>query len=96
LGAALSQLGLETAFTVSASTAPLDRRDQLFVFDNTVAGFNKSAARIYYRTAGTWRRLGNDAASADTDAIPAGTGFTIRKYQSGNGASVWWNNDPAY
>lgn len=96
LDLALSQLGLETAFVSSASTSPLDRRDQLFVFDNAVAGLNKSAARVYYRTGGSWRKVGADAVSADADTIPAGDGFTIRKYQSGNGASIWWNNDPAY
>jgi len=44
----LSELGLESAFTQSASTSPLARRDQLFVFDNSVAGINKSAAKVLF------------------------------------------------
>jgi len=92
----LSELGLDSAFVQSASTSPLARRDQLFVFDNTTAGLNKSAARIYYRTANSWRKAGADTVVADSDVIRAGDAFTIRKYQTGTGASIVWNNTATY
>ncbi|HEY8901268.1 MAG TPA: TIGR02597 family protein [Chthoniobacterales bacterium] len=92
----LSDLGLDSAFTQSSSTSPLARRDQLFVFDNTTSGINKSASRAYYRTGGTWRKAGADSVVADGDVIRAGDAFMIRKFQTGTGASVVWNNTATY
>ncbi len=92
----LSELGLDAVFTQSANTSPLARRDELLVFDNTVAGLNKSAAKVYYRTSNSWRRAGADAVVADADVLRAGDAFMIRKYQSGTGATVVWTNIPTY
>jgi uncharacterized protein (TIGR02597 family) len=93
-----SELNLGGAFMDSASTSPLTRRDQLFVFDNTVPGLNKPVSRIYYRVGGAWLKVvaGGNPVAADSDVIRAGDAFLIRKYQSGTGASVVWTNTPTY
>ncbi len=91
----LDQLGLESAFVASPSTSPLHRRDQLFVFDNSKSGYNKSAARVYYRTAGTWRRAGADALNAGGETFPPAAGMIVRKFRTASGASSIWNQDSA-
>jgi uncharacterized protein (TIGR02597 family) len=64
--------------------------DQLLLFDNTVAAFDKLPSATYtYDT--HWRRTG-DATLSDrgADIIAAGTGFLIRKVAGG--VSAFWTN----
>jgi uncharacterized protein (TIGR02597 family) len=69
--------------------------DQLLVFNNAAAGFDKSAnATYYYDTAAAipgWRLTGDSTPSdRGADIIPAGTGFVIRK--AAGGQSAFWTN----
>ncbi|KAB2637827.1 MAG: TIGR02597 family protein [Verrucomicrobia bacterium] len=89
-------LGGTTAFMNSTSTLAGGRRDQLLVFDNTVTAQNKSSAAIYYYHAGLWKQPGQGNTDFGTNTIKAGTGFIIRKYQSGTGATSLWNHTSPY
>ncbi len=64
--------------------------DQLLLFNNTVAGFNKSRSATY--TYDTHWRLTGDSTLSDrgADIIPSGTGFIIRK--AAGGVSAFWTN----
>lgn len=88
-------LGGTTAFVTSLGTSALQRRDQLLVFDNTVAARNKSPSAIYCYYGGNWRNATGGAIS-DAVVIPGGAGFIIRKYKTSDGATVFWTNPPTY
>ncbi len=80
------------AFVASATTLPAARRDQLLVFDNTIASLNKAPSATYFYSGGNWRKAVTGFPVADNDEIPPSSGFIIRKYQSAT-ASVVWKND---
>ena len=82
-GVALNATGLSGAFGPS---------DQLLLFDNTQAAFDKAPSAIY--TYDTHWRLSGDATMADrgSDVIPQGTGFLVRKI--GGTAAFWTNQYP--
>lgn len=83
----LSESGLDVGFVSSLGTGVAQRRDLLLVFDNSVAGFNKAAARTYYRFGGNWIQAIAGNPVKNDDILPAGAGFVIRKYQNAS-ASV--------
>lgn len=94
---ALDDLGLITSGAFTASQDSSSRADQLIVFNNSVAGINKSASAIYYYLDSAWRKV-NESASTDfgSDLLPAGSGFLIRKAATEDGATVVWKNAPTY
>ena len=89
-------LGGTSSFMPSTGTLTTQRRDQLFVYNNAATGFNKSASAIYYYHDNMWKKSGQGNTDFGDDVIPAGSGFVIRKYKSGNGASVSWLNTSSY
>jgi uncharacterized protein (TIGR02597 family) len=89
-------LGGTAAFVDSTSQLAAGRRDQLLVFNNAASGQNKAPVTTYYRNAGLWKKQGGGATDFGADVIPAGSGFIIRKYQSGTGATANWDNTAAY
>ncbi len=95
----LNQLGLgaTSAFVDSISSAPSGRRDEILIYDNSVATINKSPSANYYYFNSAWRKVGQ-AATSDfgTDVISAGSGFVVRKYQTATGATAKWNNLSTY
>jgi uncharacterized protein (TIGR02597 family) len=77
--------------------------DQLLLFDNSVAGFDKSPSAIYYYAQGSgrqrpgWKLLGDPSPGyRGNDVIPAGSPMVLRKAQTDGGASVFWTNSPTY
>lgn len=94
--ARLADSGLQTGFVESPGKAGFQRRDTLLVFDNATAGHNKSAARSYFRVAGTWYSDARGNPVADGDRLEAGSGFVIRKASQPSGATAWWTNSPNY
>lgn len=87
-----SQLVSSGAF--SPSSLPGNRSDELLVFDNTVAGKNKSSSSIYYYWSGAWRRVGAGSTVVGTDPVfTPGTGVILRK---GTNAPATWVNTPSY
>lgn len=93
----LNDLGLISSGAFVASPNAFNRVDQLFLFDNSTTGLNKSAGATYYYLNGAWRKFGQPAtADFGTDVIPAGSGFIIRKGATATGATVLWQNAPTY
>ncbi len=80
LDVSLDATGLSAAFTAT---------DQLLLFNNAVAAFDKAPSATYFYNT-RWRLTG-DASSSDrgSDIIPMGAGFVVRKI---NGASNFWTN----
>jgi uncharacterized protein (TIGR02597 family) len=89
-------LGGTTAFMSSETQLIAGRRDQLLVFNNALPGINKAASPVYYYHEGLWKSVGGGATDRGTDVISAGSGFIIRKYQTGTGATDEWSNPPSY
>ncbi len=83
-----------TVFINSLGTSSAQRRDQLLVYNNAVADLNRSASATYYRVGTNWYRTGDGTVLHNNDTIAAGVGFVIRKYQTSNGATVSWTNNP--
>ena len=87
------------AFVGSAGTDESRRRDELLVFDNSVAGHNKSeVARFFYdKSAKQWRVDDGAAyAVADTAELSAGAVIVIRKYPVSKDAETVWKNLATY
>lgn len=93
----LNQLNLANtgAFVSSTSALASGRRDELLVFDNAKAISNKSASAIYFFHNGIWKKPGS-AADQGAVVIPSGAGFIIRKFPTGDGRTVLWNNTQTY
>lgn len=93
----LFDLALDGVSFVNSSNA-LNRKDELFVFNNALAGKNKSASATYYRlaTGNSWRRVGDATTVQNNTMIPAGSGFIIRKASTSPGGTAMWQNAPTY
>lgn len=89
-------LGGTSAFVSSTSTLLSGRRDQLLVFNNSVAARNRSASATYYYHGGMWKKTDTGDTNMGSTVIPAGTGFIIRKYRTLTGETVIWKNSPTY
>ena len=95
----LNDLGLISsgAFVPSTNAITTGRKDQLFVFDNTVPGVNKAASATYYYYNNAWRKVGGSVTTDfGTTPIPYGTGFIIRKAPNGTGATSFAQNTRDY
>lgn len=94
---ALADLGLISSGAFVASTSPLSRADELFVYDNALALVNRSpSARYFYlSTDSKWHKVGPGSPIADADVVAAGAGIVIRKAQS-DGSTAFWLNYPTY
>ena len=95
----LSQLNLggTSAFVSSAGTTVPVRRDLLMVYFGGTPSQNKVSTATYYYdgNASMWRKTTSSTYNANSDVIPAGVGFMIRKY-AGTGATSFWTNTPSY
>jgi uncharacterized protein (TIGR02597 family) len=90
-------LGGTSAFLTSASGIPSGRRDELLVFNNSVASKNKAPSATYFYYNGAWRKSGSVVTTDfGTSLITSGSGFIIRKYQVTGGPTQFWNNTPSY
>lgn len=94
----LSDLGLEEngAFVESVGTDPADRKDELHLFDNSVAAINKAPSAVYFRVAGHWHRDVTGFPLADDDEVESGSGLMIRKAATAAGSTAVWLNTPRY
>ena len=92
----LAQSNLVGSGAFQASTSTLLRKDELHVFDNTVAGYNKTPVAIYYYYNGGWRRAGAAVTTNyGSDAVfTPGAGVVVRKAGTGAGAQIsYWKYD---
>ena len=87
-------LGGTDAFMLSESTNAFGRRDQLFVFDNSAVGINKSSSATYFYHGGMWKKAGDGNVNHNNDVISAGAGIRIRKYQTNTGTASWDEKSP--
>ncbi len=97
---ALSDSGLdELAFASSNSHSTADRKDELLVFDNILAAFNKSPSAIYYKFSQNWfldeGKTDSNSSATSAKALSASGGLIIRKAK-GTETSTIWNNQPTY
>lgn len=93
----LNDLGLISSGAFASSGSAVVRTDQLFVYDNSVPGINKSASATYYYLNNAWRKVGQPSTmDFGNDVIKAASGFIIRKAATQNGATVLWTNAPTY
>jgi uncharacterized protein (TIGR02597 family) len=76
----LADSGLLGNGAFTASPGPGERTDELLVFGNGEAGYNKSAAATYYYWNGAWRLVGGGLTDRGGSLIfTPGTGVVIRK-----------------
>jgi uncharacterized protein (TIGR02597 family) len=105
IGVTLNNTGLGPADnSFVATTQTRSFKDELFVFDNTVASFNKSASAAYFysnNVNGTtnnvgWRVVGDNTTDHGGDLIAPGSALVIRKAANGTGGTIFWTNAPTY
>ncbi|MEP7015200.1 MAG: TIGR02597 family protein [Verrucomicrobiota bacterium] len=76
-------------------------KDQLLLFDNTAAAYDKQPSATYYYSEGPgklagWKLVGDGSVDHGDDFIPAGSAIVIRKAKTAGGATVFWTNAPTY
>ena len=97
---ALKDSGLDqNAFVASTSHDAAGRKDELLVFDNSAAGFNKIPSATYYKVGSAWfLEQGKGAENTNADdvkALAASAGLIIRKAQGADSGAIW-TNQPTY
>lgn len=93
----LNDTGLISSGAFKVSSSPFSRADELLVFDNSVAGKNKSASAVYYYYNNAWRKSGQSTSlDFGTDVLSASSGFVIRKATTTSGSTQFWQNDKTY
>lgn len=94
----LDELGFSnTSFVPSVNTTEAGRRDEILIYDNSVAGYNKAEQARYFRHLNTWKLdNGADYPNSDNVQLPAGAVIVVRKASSTSDGSVSWTNDPNY
>jgi uncharacterized protein (TIGR02597 family) len=89
----LAQSNLVGSGAFQASTSALLRKDELHVFDNTVAGYNKTPVAIYYYYNGGWRKAGAAVTTnyGSEAVFTPGSGVVLRKSGTGSSAATsYW------
>ena len=69
--------------------------DQLFLFNNAIAGFNKTPSVTYVFNGG-WHLSTDPVTDRGDDLLSAGTAMLIRKAANGTGGTLFWLNTPTY
>ncbi len=98
----LGSLGLNpTDGSFVATTSLFSLKDEIFVYDNTRTGFNKSSSGVYiYYNDGAsnvgWRAVGDLTTDHSSDVIAASSALTIRKAATTAGQTAIWSNSPNY
>jgi uncharacterized protein (TIGR02597 family) len=92
----LDNSGLIASGAFSASPSPGSRTDELYTFDNTAVGMNKSASHTFYYWNGAWRQTDKPFSynAGTNEVFSPGTGVIIRKNTSTT--SAVWVNSPGY
>jgi len=93
----VDQLNLisSNSFVASDGTSLRNRKDVLFLYDNTQPNINRSADVILYHDGVTWRNA-NDNSEASQVIVPASSGFVIRKARTDVATTSFWQNNPTY
>jgi len=94
----LNDLNLISSNAFTPSTSIRNVQDQLFLYNDAVATFNKTPSpnSDYIYLGGIWQHLGGTlGVDAGGDTIPSGAAILIRKAGS-NGSTVFWTNPPTY
>jgi uncharacterized protein (TIGR02597 family) len=92
---ALRDLNLIASGAFTQTTSVRNVQDELCLFNNAVAGVNKSTSLVYIYLNGTWTRLGGAAGDAGGDTIPTGAAILIRKAGTTQ-STAFWVNQPTY
>lgn len=94
----LSELDLSAdLFIDSASNSANDRQDELLLFDNATASFNKVPTKTYFRVGGTWREDdGGTYPNANDEEVPIAAAIVLRKAPTTDGRSLIWVNSPRF
>lgn len=84
-----------SAFEASADPQPGNRGDELFVFNNAVAGLNEQPSATYYydQSASLWRSTTAPTSDAGDATIAPGVFRTIRA--ASGAATTWWHSGHA-
>jgi uncharacterized protein (TIGR02597 family) len=91
----LTQSGLFQSGAFNASPTPGNRTDELFTFDNTLTGIDRTASKIYYYWNGAWRRLGAGTADVGAEIVFAPATTAIIRKNLGASTPLWVNT-PTY
>jgi uncharacterized protein (TIGR02597 family) len=91
----LNASGLIDSGAFKASSSLASHTDELYVYDNSTVGKNKTIAAIYYYWNGAWRKSGFGTIDFGNDLVfTAGSGIIIRAAPAAS-ADVW-SNPPGY
>jgi len=94
---ALAELDLAPGlFEESGSNLPIDRKDELLVFDNAASGLNKTPSGTFFRKAGQWIEDIAGYPVADLVKIEPSVGLVIRKAAGILDQTVQWPNEAPY
>lgn len=87
----LAQLNLGGTPAFATTTSLISHKDELLVFDNDAAGFNKPASAIYFYFNGAWRKNGQPSTTSfDNEVLDPASSILIRKASGTPGTSTWY------
>lgn len=93
----LVDLGLlPTVFQVSTGLTPATRKDELLVFDNSVASYDKTESARYFRFNNNWYKDDVTFPISNNDTLPHGAVVVIRKALNASATPVFWQNPATY
>lgn len=87
----LAELDLGGNFEESLNTLGFNRRDELLVYNNSEAKFNKSPTQKYIKVSGDWLDTSNSFANANNTTILPSEHIIIRKASSVDDVKPWVN-----
>ena len=91
----LTQSGLFESGAFNASATLGNPTDELFTFDNTLTGTDRTATAIYYYWGGAWRRVGAGTADVGADIVFAPAATAVIRKNLGSSTPLWVNT-PTY
>jgi uncharacterized protein (TIGR02597 family) len=95
----LANSGLIASGAFVPTTNLLSRKDELYVYESTASGMNRTPSATYFYYNNGWRKVGTDISidSGGDLAFHAGAGVIIRKAANGTGpVTSTWKNAPTY
>jgi len=93
----LTELGLgNDVFQASTGLTPATRKDELLIFDNSIASYDKTESARYFRFNNKWYKDAVAPPIADADQLPHGAVVVIRKALNASATPVFWQNPATY
>jgi uncharacterized protein (TIGR02597 family) len=92
----LQASGFASGFVASSNNLAPNRRDELFVYDNSTAVQNRAPSRKFFMVGSNWIENVTGFPNANAVVLKPGDAIMIRKYAAAGGVTANAINPPNY